>query len=79
VTPLLDTRFIIESAVCSCGNAVLRVQLADGRRELRCEGCGIRRGLLSDRTTDFVLAICRSYGAPERPIILRRPQQANTA
>jgi hypothetical protein len=79
VSQLLDVRLVIEGSPCSCSGSVLRVHAADGRRELRCERCNTRRAVLGDRTTDFILAVCRGYGAPDRPIILRRPQQMNSA
>jgi hypothetical protein len=75
---LADVRLVIESSVCSCGGDVLRVRFADGRRELCCERCGVRRGLLSDKSTDFILAICRGYGPPTAPIILRRSSAINS-
>jgi hypothetical protein len=71
-------RLTIEGRVCSCGGNVLRVHTAGDRLELHCEACDVRRGLLSDKSADFVLAICRGYGTPTKPITLRRPQ-ANSA
>jgi hypothetical protein len=65
---------IVEGGPCSCGDNVLHVCAVDSRRELRCASCNNRAGLLSDKSADFVMAICRGYGAPERPIVLRRPQ-----
>jgi hypothetical protein len=79
MSQLLDVPLIIEGRACGCGSSALRVHLADGRSELRCVTCDRRAGLLSDRTTDFILAICRGYGPPEKPIVLRRPQQTNSA
>jgi hypothetical protein len=75
---IADVRLVIEGRVCSCGGSVLRVHVADGRRELRCESCSARRGLLSDQSTNFILAVCRGFGLPEKPIVLRRTQQADS-
>jgi ribosomal protein S14 len=79
MSQIADVRLVIESSACPCGANILRVDAVDDRRDLRCESCGLRRGVLSDRSTDFILAICREYGPPEKPIVLRRPQQTNSA
>jgi hypothetical protein len=67
-----DLRLSIEGRTCGCGGSVLRVHVTGDRRDLLCATCGARRGLLSDRSAGFVLAITKQFGAPETPIILRR-------
>jgi hypothetical protein len=70
---------VIEDRRCDCGHDILRVRAVDSRRELRCASCDCRAGLLSDKSADFIIAISRGYGPPEKPIVLRRPQQTNSA
>jgi hypothetical protein len=70
---------IIEGRRCSCGDNVLHICVVDSRRELRCASCNDRAGLLSDKSADFIMAICRGYGPPERPVVLRRPRATNSA
>jgi hypothetical protein len=70
---------IVEGHRCGCGDNVLHVCVVDSRRELRCASCDNRAGLLTDKSADFIMAICRGYGPPERPIVLRRPQATNSA
>jgi hypothetical protein len=53
---------------CRCGCDVARI----AERELRCEQCDSRRGLLGDRSADFIVAVCAQFGAPTVPITLRR-------
>jgi hypothetical protein len=60
---------------CRCGCDVAIVQTADNQRALTCESCGKHRGLLGDRTADFIAAVCAQFGAPENPITVRRPPQ----
>jgi hypothetical protein len=72
-------RLVIEGRTCMCGATILRVRAVDGRCELHCERCDAKVGVLSSRTSDFLLAITRGYGAPTQPIVLRRPQQTNSA
>jgi hypothetical protein len=74
-----DLRLTVESRWCGCGDNVLRVYVVDSQRELRCETCNSRAGLFSARSADFVLAVCRGFGASDTPIILRRPQIPNSA
>jgi hypothetical protein len=78
MTPALiwgGVTLIVEGRRCGCGDNVLHVCVVDSRRELRCASCSNRAGLLSDKSADFIMAaVCRGYGPPEKPIVLRRPQ-----
>jgi hypothetical protein len=79
-SPIWDgVRLTIEGHKCDCGGDVLHVHVAGDRRELRCESCNSPAGLLSEQSAGFVLAIAKTFGAPDRPIILRRPQAINSA
>jgi hypothetical protein len=74
-----DLRLTIEGRKCRCGGDVMHVCAGDGgRRELKCEACGSHRGLLSNESADFVLRVCRGFGAPTTPIILRRTKTCTT-
>jgi hypothetical protein len=75
-----DVRLIVEGRPrCACGDNTLRVRVVDSRKELCCASCDSRAGLLSDQSTGFILAIAKTFGSPDRPIILRRPQATNSA
>jgi hypothetical protein len=74
-----DVRLMVEGRTCACGGSVLRVHISADRRELHCATCGACAGLLSNQPAGFVLAIAKTFGAPDRPIILRRPQATNSA
>jgi hypothetical protein len=56
---------------CRCGSRLATVA-AD--HVLKCE-CGARRNPLSERTIDFITEIARCFGAPDRPIFLRRKRE----
>jgi hypothetical protein len=72
---------MVEGRGCGCGDTVLRVCVVQSRTELHCASCNRRAGLLSDRSAAFVLMIAKTFGAPDRPIILRlrRPQATVSA
>jgi hypothetical protein len=54
------------------------VDLIDGH--LRCQECGIDRGLLSDKVKTFIVAVEKQFGPIDHPIILRElPKQRSTA
>jgi hypothetical protein len=63
------------TVACRCGCDVAIVQTTDAQRALVCESCGKYRGLLGDRSADFIAAVCAQFGAPETPITLRRRPQ----
>jgi hypothetical protein len=62
-------------AACDCDHDIAVIRIIDSQRELPCERCCVRRGLLGDRSASFIAAICAQFGAPTSPIILRRPPQ----
>ena len=75
LSPLDDVRVMIDIghvAACDCGHDIAVIRTIDSQRELHCERCSIRRGLLGDRSASFIAAICAQFGAPKIPTILRR-------
>jgi hypothetical protein len=74
-----DVRLAIEGDTCRCGGSVLRVRTTGERRQLACEACGTRRGVLSDQSAGFVLAIAKQFGPSPSPVILRRPKTSACA
>jgi hypothetical protein len=64
---------------CRCGCDIAVIRTVEAQRALHCERCGTRRGLLSDRSASFVLAVARQFGPPIAPIVLRRSPHLNSA
>jgi hypothetical protein len=70
VAPRLEgVKFRLAARACRCGSdvAVIGAGLT-----VSCTECGVRRGYLSERTTHFLMQVCRQFGPPLEPVILRR-------
>jgi hypothetical protein len=65
-------KFKFAARSCSCGQNVTIINPAVDTLDVHCADCGVKRGLLSQRTAKFLRQIVGTFGAPDHPIILRR-------
>jgi hypothetical protein len=53
---------------CGCGSQAAKI----GADNVLVCICGVRRNSLSARTIEFLEKLVAAYGAPDKPVILRR-------
>ena len=55
------------------GLATIQASTSAGFADLRCIGCGTRRGQISQRTAEFLSGIVAKFGSPSEIIFRRDP------
>jgi hypothetical protein len=69
----LRTRVELPTLADCCGYPISTIAAGtDENLTLRCANCGALRGKVSPHTAQTISKVIDVFGAPERPIILRR-------
>jgi hypothetical protein len=75
-SPLFGMQVRIERQKACCASpdvAIIGHSRGPHFAELKCVACGQHRGWLSKSTAQWIETVINKFGAPDTPIVLRRP------